>query len=357
MKIENLSSQPINIFSWSTSIPDFYLEPNVFPLTLPANSSRYVRVWFNPKSSGFISDTLKILNNSSNAPEAKIFLSGIAEIQNLTLGQPIWTHTMPNHPISNTFRTVKGVRAINDITGDGKADVIVCTENYWTAALNGNSSGTNDTLWAFNTYISNSSAGSIGTTGDYSYQKALSIASDLNGDGFNDVVIGTGGGNETVYAINGKTGQMLWKFGTDHSDSFALGDFTGVDATTDFNGDGVPDVIAAASATQTGGVAGRRSVYLFNGINGQIIWQRFVGGFTHGVSTIPDINNDNVPDVIATVGEPVYQFQALSGLNGNLIWSFQVASNTGGAKEVLVLPVPGQKPDVIAVHSGVLFTD
>ncbi len=348
MKIENQSAQPINIFSWNTSITDFYLEPNVFPLTLPANSFKYIRVWFNPKSSGLITDTLRILNNSSNAPEAKIFLSGTGEIQNLTLGQPIWTHTMPNHPISNTFRTIKGLRAINDITGDGKSDVIVCTENYWTAALNGNSSSTNDTLWSFNTYISNSSAGSIGSAGDYSYQKALSIASDLNGDGFNDVVIGTGGGNETVYTLNGKTGQMLWKFGTDHPDSFALGDITGVDATTDFNNDGIPDVIAAASATQTGGVAGRRSVYLFNGPNGQIIWQRFVGGFTHGVTAIPDINNDGVPDVIATVGEPVYQFQALSGANGNLIWTFQVASSTGGAKEVLVFPVPGQKPDVIA---------
>lgn len=348
MKIENLSNQPINIFSWNTSISDFYLEPDVFPLTLPANTFRYVRVWFNPKSSGLISDTLRILNNSSNAPEAKIFLSGTGEIQNLSLGQPLWIHTMPNHPISNTYRTIKGVRAINDITGDGKADVIVCTENYWTAALNGNSSSNNDTLWSFNTYISNSSAGSIGSAGDYSYQKALSIASDLNGDGFNDVVIGTGGGNETVYALNGKTGQLLWKFGTDHPDSFALGDITGVDATRDFNGDGVPDVIAAASATQPGGVAGRRSVYLFNGTNGQIIWQRFVGGFTHGVTAIPDINNDNIPDVIATVGEPVYQFQALSGANGNLIWSYQVASNTGGAKEVLVFPVPGQKPDVIA---------
>ncbi|MGB9663719.1 MAG: choice-of-anchor D domain-containing protein [Ignavibacteria bacterium] len=348
MKIENQSSQPINIFSWSASIPDFYLEPDVFPLTLAANSSRYVRVWFNPKSSGLITDTLKILNNSSNAPEAKIFVSGTGEIQNLSLGQPLWMHTMPNHPISNTFRTVKGVRAIQDITGDGKADVIVCTENYWTAALNGNSSNSNDTLWSFNTYISNSSAGSIGSAGDYSYQKALSIASDLNGDRFNDVVIGTGGGNETVYALNGKTGQMLWKFGTDHPDSFALGDITGVDATTDFNSDGKPDVIAASSATQSGGVAGRRSVYLFNGINGQIIWQRFVGGFTHGVTAIPDINNDGVPDVIATIGEPVYQFQALSGANGNLIWAFQVASSTGGAKEVLVFPVPGQKPDVIA---------
>ncbi|MEJ5305046.1 MAG: FG-GAP-like repeat-containing protein [Ignavibacteria bacterium] len=348
MKIENLSNQPINIFSWNTSIPDFYLEPDIFPLNLPANSFKYVRVWFNPRSSGLISDTLRIINNSTNAPEAKIFLTGTGEIQNLSLAQPLWTHTMPNHPISNTYRTIKGIRAINDITGDGKSDVIVCTENYWTAALNGNSSGGNDTLWSFNTYISNSSAGSIGSTGDYSYQKALSIASDLNGDGFNDVVIGTGGGNESVYALNGKTGQMLWKFGTDHPDSFALGDITGVDATTDFNNDGIPDVIAAASATQSGGVAGRRSVYLFNGPNGQIIWQRFVGGFTHGVTAIPDINNDGIPDVIATVGEPVYQFQALSGANGNLIWAYQVGSNTGGAKEVLVFPVPGQKPDVIA---------
>ncbi len=348
MKIENQSAQSISISSWSTSRSDFYLEENIFPTILPAYSSRFVRVWFKPQSTGLITDTLKILNNSSNAPEAKVFLSGNGEIQNVPLGQPIWTHTIPNHPISNTFRTVKAVRALNDITGDGKADVIVSTENYWTVALNGNSSSGNDTIWSFNTYISSSSAGSIGSTGDYSYQKALSIASDLNGDGFNDVVIGTGGGNETVYAINGKNGQMLWKFGTDHPDSFALGDFTGVDATTDFNNDGVPDVIAASSATQSGGVGGRRSVYVFNGTNGQIIWQRIVGGFTHAVTAIPDINNDGKPDVIATIGEPVYQFQALSGANGNLLWAHSVPTNTGGAKEVLVFPVPGQKPDVIA---------
>ncbi len=348
MKIENLSNQPVEIYSWTTTIPDFYLEQNVFPITIPAFGSKYIRVWFRPNSTGTINDTLKIINNSSNAPEAKVFLSGIGEVQNLSLGQSIWTHTIPNHPVSNTFRTVKGLRAINDITGDGKSDAIVCTENYWTVALNGNSSSGNDTLWSFNTYISNSSAGSIGTAGDYSYQKALSIASDLNLDGYNDVVIGTGGGNETVYAINGRNGQMLWKFGTDHSDSFGLGDITGVDATTDFNNDGVPDVIAAASATQPGGVAGRRSIYLFNGVNGHIIWQQFVGGFTHGVTAIPDINNDNIPDVIATVGEPVYQFQALSGAIGNLLWAYSVTSSSGGAKEILVFPVSGQKPDVIA---------
>lgn len=347
LRIENQGSAPIIISSWLTTKQDYYVE-TAFPITIPAGSFRNIKVWFRPNSVGVISDTLILINNSSNMPEAKVLCTGVGEIQNLPLGQPIWTHTIPNHPISNTFRTVKGVRAINDINNDGKVDVIVCTENYWTVALNGNSSGTNDTLWSFNTFISNSSAGSIGSAGDYSYQKALSIASDLNNDGFNDVVIGTGGGNETVYAINGKTGAMLWKFGTDHPDSFSLGDMTGVDATTDFNGDGVPDVIAASSATQTGGVGGRRTVYLFNGVNGQIIWQYLINGFTHGVTAIRDVNDDNIPDVIATVGEPQHKFVALSGANGSLLWSFSVPSSTGGAKEVIRFPISSTQEDVIA---------
>lgn len=348
LKIENLGTDPLSISSWSTSSPDFYLEENVFPMIISPNSFKYVRVWFKPSSIGMIHDTLRIFNNSFNQPEAKIFLSGYGEFQQITLGMPLWTFTVPDHPVSNTFRTVKGIRAFNDITGDGKSEVVVCTENYWVVALNGNSSNGNDTLWSFNTYISNYSAGSIGTTGDYSYQKALSIASDLNGDGFNDIVIGTGGGNESVYALNGKNGNLLWRYGTDHPDSFALGDFTGVDASTDFNNDGFPDVIAAAAASQVGGTAGRRTVYLFNGTNGQILWQCFVGGFTHGVTAIRDVTGDNIPDVVATVGEPNYSFVGINGASGQIIWNFPLSSGTGGGKEVLEFPITGQNSDVIA---------
>ncbi len=73
MKIENQSAQAININSWSTSRSDFYLEENVFPTTISPYGFKYIRVWFKPQSAGLITDTLRIFNNSSNAPEAKVF--------------------------------------------------------------------------------------------------------------------------------------------------------------------------------------------------------------------------------------------------------------------------------------------
>jgi len=345
--IENQGSMPLTISSASFGTSNFYFDAGTIPATINGVSSKKFRLWFKPTSILNVIDTLRLFSDAWNESETKVVLSGGGDASTYELATPLWSKTIPLHPISNTSRNIKAVRAINDITGDGKSDVIVSTENYWTMALNGNSSGDNDSLWAFTTYISSYSAGSIGTTGDYSYQKALDIASDLNSDGYNDVVIGTGGGNEHVYAINGKNGAMLWTFGTDHPDSFGLGDFTGVDVKRDFNNDGIPDVLASASATQTGGVDGRRTAYLFDGSNGNFLWLSYLGGFTHGVASIDDINSDGKPDAIVTIGEPVYEVRALNGANGGTLWSYPFTSASGGAKEVIILPKPGQTPDVI----------
>ncbi|MBI3189652.1 MAG: choice-of-anchor D domain-containing protein [Ignavibacteriales bacterium] len=345
--IENQGAMPLTISSASFGTSDYYFDAGTFPVIINGVSSKKFRLWFKPSIAMTIVDTLRLFSDAWNETETKIVLTGIGDANTYPIATPLWNTTIPLHPISNTSRNVKAVRAISDITGDGKADVIVSTENYWTMALNGNSSVNNDSLWAFTTYISSYSAGSIGTTGDYSYQKALAIASDLNSDGFNDVVIGTGGGNEHVYAINGKTGAMLWTFGTDHPDSFGLGDFTGVDVKRDFNNDGIPDVLASASATQSGGVDGRRTAFLFDGSNGNILWTAFLGGFTHGVASIDDINNDGKPDAIVTIGEPVYSARALNGTNGGTLWTYTFTSASGGAKEVIILPTQGANPDVV----------
>ena len=345
--IENHGALPLVVGSTSLGTSDFYTEGGTFPLTVDPVSSRVVRLWFRPASGGHVLDSLRIFSNADNFPEAVIALSGEGDPASIPIAMPLWSFVVPDHPVSNSFRTVKAVRTISDITGDGKPDAIISTENYWTVAVNGNSSVDNDTLWAFNTYVSSYSAGSIGTAGDYSYQKALAIASDLNNDSYNDVVIGTGGGNEHVYAINGKTGRMLWTYGTDDPDSFGLGDFTGVSVGEDFTGDGIPDVLAAASATQSGGVGGRRTLYLFNGSNGSLLWQSFLGGFTHAVASVPDVNGDAIPDAVATIGEPVYAVKMCSGSNGGELWSHAFDPATGGAKELLVFPVPGDVPDII----------
>ena len=70
-------------------------------------------------------------------------------------------------------------------------------------------------IMELNTFFNNSNAGSIGQSNDYGVQDAIAIVSDLNGDGKNDVVIGTGGGNEHVYAIDGMNGHIIWGFGDD----------------------------------------------------------------------------------------------------------------------------------------------
>lgn len=347
MTVQNLAGPRLTIDSIFTSPAPFSIDLTMFPLHLDSLQRKIVRVWYNPATPGQNLDTLRITSNAFNDPVRKVVLSGTSDNTPVPIGVPMWQYTVPPHPISNTFKLVKAVRAINDITGDRKPEIVISTENYWTMVVNGNASGTTDSLWAFTTYVTNSSAGSIGTTGDYSHQKALAIARDLNGDDYNDIVIGTGGGNEHVYALNGLTGAVLWSFGTDHPDSFGLGDFTGVDVAHDFNGDGVPDVVAAAAATESGGIGGRRSVYLFNGVNGNILWQAPLLGFTHAVASIPDITGDGIPDVIGTVGQAAYKASAFSGANGSLIWDFAIPSGNGGGKEVMVFPLSGRLPDII----------
>lgn len=345
--LENQGAEQLMISSLTLSNPAFRLDSVPLPLRIDSLSSATLRVWFSPGTASSFTDSLRIASNAVNGTNRTIALSGSGDATPVPLGQPFWTFTVPNNPrTSSNAKLMKGLRAISDINGDGKPDVVVSSENYWTMALNANASGSNDTLWSFNTYISNSSAGSLGSTGDYSHQKAMAVA-DLNQDGYKDVVIGTGGGNERVYALNGRTGQILWHFGTDHPDSFSLGDITGVDASMDFTGDGVVDVLAAASATNTGGIGGRRSAYLFNGATGAIRWSAPLPGFTHAITAIGDISGDGIADVIGTVGESAYKATAFSGANGALLWDFSFTSATGGGKEVLAWPVAGQTPDVI----------
>ncbi len=347
LTIQNQGGPQLSISSISTSNAAFKIDSVGLPLVIDSLGTATVRVWFRPVVATSYIDTIKISSNASNGPTTKIVVSGSGDATPVPLGQPFWTYTVPNNPrTSSNSKLMKAVRAISDITGDGKPDIVVSCENYWTMALNGNASGTNDSLWAFNTFISNNSAGSIGTTGDYSHQKALAVA-DLNRDGKKDVIIGTGGGNEHVYALDGRNGRIIWQFGTDAPDSFGLGDITAVDASTDYNNDGIPDVLAAAAATDQGGTGCRRTIYLFNGSLGNILWQSPLLGFTHGVASVADLNGDGKPDAIGCVGEPSYKAVAYNGSNGGVLWEFPVATATGGAKEVMQFPRPAQPPDII----------
>jgi len=264
-ELYNSGSNVLTIDSIKLGTSSFYFENLFTPINILALSSSSFRVWFNPNLTTAFGDTLKIYSNASNGGLINVPVLGIGVNAGPTLGNIFWEGQIPDNPgTSLQDYTPRSMKKIQDVNGDGVKDLVIATENYWTLVLNGNSSGSSDILWQYSTYF-----GSI-NTGSVDYEQGVQIASDLDGDNHEDVVIGTAGGNEFVYALNGLTGEPIWEFG--NSTTTDDGDIMGLDVKRDFNNDGVPDVLMTASGNESTG-SGRFSVYLLNGVNGNQIWR------------------------------------------------------------------------------------
>ncbi len=356
LHIANVGTQNLEIVDLILTQPQFSVgNVSVYPITLAPGDTFDLVLYFQPDDTLLYRDSLAVASTDNQFPFVFVQLQGRGVLGDYSMGHIFWDYQVPAHPQAGSYQEyeVDGLRAINDINNDGVAEVIAATENYWILCLDGNGNGGTDTLWTFSTYISNYSAGSIGGTNDYGVQDALAIASDLNGDGFNDVVIATGGGNEHVYALNGTNGEILWQYGTDDPGSYGLGDFQAVDARRDFTGDGIPDVLAIADGNNLG--TGYQKAFLFNGSNGNIIWTYSYPGpnpsFGKSVISIDDVTGDGVPDAIIAVGNNGSTDLAtycLNGATGTVVWSRDAVQYE--PKELVELPITGETPDVVVAE-------
>ena len=351
-QIYNMGNQPLEISDMQFSLFEFSYDAPEIPFQIPSTDTISVTVYFYPTTAGTYIDTLKITSSDNNNPVSNLVVEGEGVFSEYNYGYTFWNYQVPSNPntSSDDFR-VEGLKPINDITEDGIDEVIIATDNYLLMCLDGAGGGTTYPIWTFNTYFNNFNAGSIGQSNDFGVQDAMQIAHDLNGDGFNDVVIGTGGSNEHVYAIDGKTGEIIWQYGDDVN--YSLGDFEAVDVRRDFNGDDVEDVLAIADGNQEG--TGYKRAFLFDGTNGNIIWQYVYPGpnpsFGKSIISINDINNDNIPDAVIAVGNngsTGLQVIGLNGTNGQPLWNREM--NEWEPKELLELPLSADSSDVIAAE-------
>ena len=195
-------------------------------------------------------------------------------------------------------------------------DVIVGSEDYFLRCFNGNASVSGDALWEKEIY-----------SGSVYQQNCISAISDINGDGFKDVIIGTTGGDVSITALSGKTGQQLWK--RDTHEYGGGGWVYQVDSRYDYNSDGFPDVLA--STGDDGNDAGPLRVYCLNGMTGLSIWERYVAGAVFSVIGVEDFNGDLKPDVIAgstNLAETQGKVYGIDGLDGSLEWTFNTAGSS-----------------------------
>ena len=243
------------------------------------------------------------------------------------------------------------VAGAGDADGDGFTDLVVGAHFADPGGL------TN----AGSAYVYSGATGSLiwqfdGTARDDQLGRSVSGAGDVDGDGFDDVIIGAGsadpGGLQnagSAFVYSGATGGLIWRF-----DGAAAQEVVGasVSGAGDVDGDGFADVIVGANGAQPGGLTNAGSAYIYSGATGALIWQfdgTAVGdALGRSVSDAGDVDGDGFPDVI--VGAPFTDPGGIfttgsayvySGATGSLIWQFdgasageQFASSVSGAGDV-----------------------
>ncbi len=177
-------------------------------------------------------------------------------------GAQIWSRDTGS---SNYNATV-----IDDVTGDGIAEVVVGT---WQASnqvvcLDG---ADGSTVWTFH-------------NGSYNYIMRLVTCDDVDGDGYRDLAVGSW--SRGLPVISGRTGELIWM---SYAGTLNGGDFWTVASVSDLDGDGVGEV---AGGSFDG------LVYLFAGADGDTLWAFDTGHRLFAVAGAPDLDGNGTDDVL-----------------------------------------------------------
>lgn len=217
----------------------------------------------------------------------------------------IWSFYSGN---SGIYNVVAGPDVNSDSTPDVFGAVYYSDAPADTPKVYCVSGATGDTIWVNRT--------AYGTWGN----KALGVAPDLNGDGMQDIIMGSAGGYTTagrsVIALDGLTGDMLWRYTKRDSWGWVYC----VRSSVDMDNDSVPDILGAAGTATNYPGAG----VLVSGRTGQPIWFfRLPEDAAECIAPFDDVNGDSVPDVLLGAGGNYINDTAycLSGATGARIWT------------------------------------
>jgi fibronectin-binding autotransporter adhesin len=240
-----------------------------------------------------------------------------------------------------------GVRVADaDLTGDGVADIFAGTGPGVAPRIvifDGASGGV----------IADFTPGFSGTGG------VFVAAGDVDGDGWPDIVAGDGGSSAQVRVFSGASGAPLWMLSNVGA---AFGGGVRV-AAGDVNGDGFADVVVGS------GPGAATSVKIFSGsTQAELRALSPYAGFTGGVFVaVGDVNADGFADVItgadAGGGPHVRVFDGPSGaaLNGffaaagSFAGGVRVAAgdvNGDGKADVIAARGPGSAGDIVQIFDG-----
>ena len=313
MTVINNGDEELIISNIISDDDHFFVDQNVnYPINIPVLDTIEIGIWFHPEQAISYSATLTIYSNDPQGTY-DVSVEGIGEDIDYPIGTVLWQYQSTT---SHWDKSFKAIIPFVDITGDGVPEVIACSEDYRTRCFNGNSSGIADVLWEHRTDLDPYRTGSVYR------QPGLTKGDDFNGDGIDDIVIGTTGGSRSIIAISGIDGETIW---THDTHEYGGGGWVyQVDCTYDYNGDGIKDVLSATG--DDGASTGPQRIYCLNGLDGISIWERPMAEAMVSVIGINDVTGDDIPDVVAgnTPNSGDGKAYGIDGSNGNILWNFPV---------------------------------
>ncbi len=307
IEISNQGSGTLEIATLEFEDTHFFVDDMVIlPINLTPAQTYDLRIWFSPDAATSFNSVMTIHSNDPITPIYDVTLSGNGDASSFPIGQTLWQYQIT----TGYDNSPKAIAPIPDISGDGVDDVIICSEDNYVRNFNGNASGSGDILWETEIY-----------SGNIYNQNSLTIIEDIDSDGYDDVIVGTTGGDRAIRALSGKTGEFVWNYFTNqYGDG---GWIYQMDAKFDYNSDGISDVLAATGNDAMG--TGPQRVFCIDGTTGTVIWNFYAAGPKFSCIGIDDVTGDGIPDAICGASnsyETEGRVFGIDGANGTQMWEF-----------------------------------
>ncbi|MEA3503887.1 MAG: choice-of-anchor D domain-containing protein [Bacteroidota bacterium] len=305
LEIENHGDEILDINSVTIGDEHFFLDQATeLPMGVQVLGSESIGIWFNPTELVEYFSVIIINNNDPENSVLNISVLGEGEFVDLSVGAVLWDYTID----AGYDNSAKAIININDVTGDNYQDIVVASEDNFVRCFNGGSDDNADVIWETEIY-----------SGSVYHQNNLIRVGDIDGDEVDDIIIGTTGVDRSVRAISGFDGSFIWQYNTNE---FGDGGWVyQVSSKYDYNDDGVNDVLAVAG--DDGNDSGPKRAFCIDGLTGDKIWDKYLGGPGFSVIGVSDFTNDGVPDVVAGCsdeGETSGYVKGLDGANGSVQW-------------------------------------
>ncbi len=312
VKVMNVGTGVLTVSAADVTGEGFSMDPLTGAVDIDSSSHTWLRVWFAPMEARSYDGTLRIISDDPDEGVFELPLMGIGYDIPQEGGEVFWHYTADGYWENG----INSIHWINDVNGDGIADVLAASDNHLIYCLNGESCGTADTFWTYDMGADPNHSGIVW------YERGMSACPDLTGDGVDDVLIGTSGGSRSVYALSGADGTELWMFDTRYwGDGGWVYEVYPIE---DVNGDFITDVVAAAG--DDGGGTGPQNAFCLSGADGQFLWASPSTVAYFSVRTIADVTGDGIPDVVA--GDTDAGVIGLSGATGAVLWGARVGTDS-----------------------------